>query len=95
MIFNGCSITQYYIPEDLKIKQGVCLNKQEIKKIHLGMTQSEILNKIGSPTIIDFLGSNTWYYICCYYYDSNESKCRTVAIKFNSENTVSSIKEYF
>ena len=65
--FSGAisNISEVLSPEVYKkdINQGAVLRTKNFKKIKPGMTQNEVINLIGTPSIDDIFHKNQWEYI--------------------------------
>lgn len=81
----GCSVFErvVYHPE---INQGNYLTAADIAKIHTGMTKQQVAYTIGTPTMKDPFGSNTWYYICRRELNHKSISQQTLILIFNSRN---------
>lgn len=87
IIFNaGCNAWKYHIPQYLDIEQGIYLTQQDIKKISLGMSKTEIFLKIGFPILKNFFGLNKWYYVYCHYNIKGELEYKTIELEFNLDD---------
>ncbi|ADV33930.1 Small protein A [Candidatus Blochmanniella vafra str. BVAF] len=84
---NCSSINQInYHLNYLNTKQGSYLQSQDIQKIRIGMTKSEILSNIGiTPTLKNCFGSNIWYYIY-HQYINGKLQYQTVILTFNNND---------
>lgn len=95
IIFNiSCSISSKYFHSfyPTTVKQGIYLNKEDIQKIQIGMTKSEILSNIGSPpTLKNIFGSNIWYYVYHYTSDTNQLQYCTIILKFDLNDNLCNI----
>lgn len=90
IVFNilGCNISEDHIFKNLDIEQGVYLTVQDIQKIHLGATKSEVLSSIGDPVLKDLFGSNTWYYVYYRYYSNGQSQSQTIILSFDANDVL-------
>jgi len=65
--FSGAisNISEVLAPEIYRkdINQGAVIRTKNFKKIKLGMTQQEVINLIGTPSIDDIFHSKQWEYI--------------------------------
>jgi outer membrane protein assembly factor BamE (lipoprotein component of BamABCDE complex) len=79
---------------------GYTFKSEKIDQIKVGSTsQDYVKNTLGSPSIVSVYGDSTWYYISTEYetiafLKPKVKNQQVVAIKFDSDNTVSDIKQY-
>jgi outer membrane protein assembly factor BamE (lipoprotein component of BamABCDE complex) len=79
----GCS--GLYTPP---VQQGSAIAQTEIKKIKIGTHESDVVQKIGSPSFKHVLHSNQWYYVL----DGDTSKTIiTYKLVFNNKHELSRI----
>lgn len=82
----GCNVFINYIPNHLDIEQGILLTTQDIQKIHIGMTKTDIFSCIGTPILQDLFELNTWFYIYYHYYVDGQFKSQTIKLIFDSND---------
>lgn len=82
----GCKILNHYISTNLNIKQGIYLTAQDLQKIQIGLTKSEIFSNIGYPILQDLFEKNKWYYVYYHYYSHNHTQHQTLALTFDSND---------
>lgn len=89
----GCYTRQYHTYTCTNTKQGIYLNQQDIqKKIHIGITKSEIISNIGLPTLQNIFGLNKWYYIYCHDNPTGYLEYKTIELEFDSNDILTIIK---
>lgn len=95
IMFNmiGCKIKKFNIIQNLDIKQGIYLNKQDIQKIRIGLNKSEIYSIIGSPVLKDLCNPNIWYYIYIHYYPNGQFQIQTIILTFDINDILILINE--
>ncbi|AOE48940.1 outer membrane protein assembly factor BamE [Kangiella sediminilitoris] len=57
------------------VQQGNILQQEEINKIELGMSKSQIAYILGKPALNTNLDNNTWYYL--YYLEPSSGESRS------------------
>ncbi|VFP83941.1 Outer membrane protein assembly factor BamE [Candidatus Erwinia haradaeae] len=82
IISAGCSTLGkvVYHPD---IIQGNYLVAKDIKKIHIGMNQKQVVDILGTPRIKDIFGKNIWYYICHIPLRHHPAHEQTLTLTFN------------
>ncbi len=83
-----------------KQSTGYTFDDSELKKLAVGQTNKEqVIQYLGSPSTKSFFGNEIWYYVNRNYesrafFDPKLVSQKIVAVSFNKEGLVSSIKNY-
>jgi len=79
---------------------GYTFKSEKLGQIHPGETsQDYIKNTLGTPSVVSNYGENVWYYIGAEYetlafFTPKIKSQKIVAISFDKDNRVASVKEY-
>ena len=79
---------------------GYTFKNEKLDQIKPGQTsQSYVKNTLGTPSVVSNYGTNVWYYIGSEYetvafLDPKIKNQKIVAIGFDGDNRVSSVREY-
>jgi outer membrane protein assembly factor BamE len=57
---GACGLFEIY---RMDIDQGNLVDKQDLKKVHLGMTKADVKHILGEPLLQDFFHADRWDYI--------------------------------
>ncbi|HEY9104132.1 outer membrane protein assembly factor BamE [Chitinimonas sp.] len=71
LLLAGLSACSYLTPYKLDVPQGNVVTADQVAKLKLGMTRSQVRFLLGSPLLVDAFHPNRWDYI---YYDSRGGK---------------------
>lgn len=80
---TGCSMLEK-VTYHQEIVQGNFLRKEDIKKVHIGMTKKQVIYILGTPIITD-LFNNNWYYISRSIFGKKKIIQQTVKLIFNDK----------
>ncbi len=72
------------------IYQGSEISKEQLKKIKIGMSKTQVKNILGSPAIIDIFHKYRWDYIT-YIRVNNAYKKSNLTLLFNKNNQLKKI----
>lgn len=91
LLLAGCSFMQkaVYRPD---INQGNYLTDRQINTLQKGMTQQQVMYVLGSPMLQDPYGENNWIYVFRQQLGHESATQKTLILKFDSENLLSSIQ---
>ncbi|VFP79501.1 outer membrane protein assembly factor BamE [Candidatus Erwinia haradaeae] len=83
MILSGCSTLEKIVYHPNLI-QGNYLVAQDVKKIHIGMNQKQVLDILGAPIVKNLFSKNIWYYIYRISLQNHSVHQQTLTLIFNS-----------
>nr|WP_157988754.1 outer membrane protein assembly factor BamE [Candidatus Erwinia haradaeae] len=92
IITGGCSTVEkvVYHPD---IIQGNYLVDKDVKKIHIGMSQKQVLDILGTPSVKDIFGKNIWYYICHIPLRHHPIRRQKLTLTFNNNGILTHIND--
>lgn len=87
LFLPGCQMILGYKPN---IQQGNILTPEDMNSIHKGMSQLEVINKLGDPILVNVFNRDTYDYVYSYSSARTKMTSNKFIIKF-VDNQVSNI----
>ncbi|MBU6235048.1 MAG: outer membrane protein assembly factor BamE [Alphaproteobacteria bacterium] len=77
---------------------GVYLSPDDVAKIQVGATRSDVLQALGTPSTTAVFDDNTWYYVGQKtekkaFFDTKVTEQKVYEVKFGEDGTLASIQE--
>lgn len=90
---NGCADSLNRLAYHQDIPQGNILAPEQIKKLKVGMDQSEVVQTIGSPLLTDPFHPNRWDYVQRTTSTADETTQIHLTLIFDKEGKLKSWRE--
>ncbi|MBN2690084.1 MAG: outer membrane protein assembly factor BamE [Gammaproteobacteria bacterium] len=89
LFLGGCFLK----PHVVDVQQGNIINKQQMQRLHVGMTKTQVRSILGNSILNDSLNDNVWNYIHTNQIDGGLIKEKKLTLYF-SNNRLSEIDSH-
>jgi outer membrane protein assembly factor BamE len=91
IILTTLLLTACFQPYNPDIKQGNILNIAHVEQVEVGMSQEQVRDLLGSPSIIDVFHKNRWDYINRSYLPSSKNINFHLSLEFDKNKILTKI----
>jgi len=81
LLLTGCS---YFHVHKIDVEQGNIINDSDVKKLHSGMSESQVTALMGTPLVIDTFTPNQVSYVYTFKPGYGEMTERAVVLTFHN-----------
>ena len=89
IFLSGCTNSLLFHPT---IMQGIPLTDKQMNAVQVGMTKTEVLSVLGSPTLEDPFHAHRWDYWAGSSYQDKLTVKQHLVIEFNQESEVKELR---
>ena len=89
---TGCTDSLNHLAYHPDIPQGNIVTQEQINKLAVGMTQSEVIQIVGTPLLTDPFHANRWDYIHRTTSTADETTQTDLIVTFDTNQKVSKIE---
>lgn len=88
MIFAGCVLKPY----TAEIDQGNVIEKEEVARVHIGMSKEEVLSVLGTSILHNAFDDNHWIYAYTNQVSGEKITVKRIELKFTKQGRLTDIK---
>ncbi len=90
LALGGCGII--YKPD---IQQGNLLEKKEVQQLHPGMSKTQVIALLGTPSVVSPFDTHRWDYVSTYQHRDGKIVHHTMTVIFKNDALVRTEGNYF
>ena len=68
LTLSGCA---FFKPHKIDIEQGNVITQEEVSRLHSGMTEAQVKNVMGTPTLVNIFSTNQIDYVYTLQHNYN------------------------